>query len=217
MSVAEIPDSESNSGNSQIELVLHDEPEETTPTRKSEKSKLRRRAPVSASSLANGHDGPRVTTKTSSNGHRSSSTSEASGSGEATALITTISDEIKEFEFADDSLPSSPVKYVSHPNDYLPVYRSNGDMNGTSSSAEIGFSSQWVSAGDINSKKNGKRSLTAVSVTDSSNDNIHSSSAVDLHTAKPVSIVDIDINDPGYDGDHHHSDNDSLERQSTFV
>lgn len=244
VSVVEVRDSESNSDNSAIELVVTNEQAQAIKRPVNQRRKALQQAAAASPTTTNSTTNPTIiTTTTNCNGASSASstnghsrlpvnggnhsyslvppsrkavhheTEEEDESGpSASASLLAIDEQIQEFEYADDSLPSSPIKYISHPNEYLPVYRSNGDVNGS----EDGMSSNWTSSdGDIMHPRSNKHLEV---ITDSSNDNL--SNVVihhdGIHKAKPANVEDT-----GYDGDHHDlSDSDSIvsgRLQSTFV
>lgn len=232
--MAEVRDSESNSDNSTIELVVSNEQAQAIKRPVNQRRKALQAATTSSNSAT-------ITTTVTTNCNGGSSVATTDGHGRQaivngannyslspttkrdesrhaeeesgpSASVSLLAIDGNDFEYADDSLPSSPIKYISHPNEYLPVYRSNGDVNGS----EDGMSSNWTSSdGDIIHTRSNKHLEV---ITDSSNDNL-STVAIKhdgIHKAKPANIEDT-----GYDGDHLElSDNDSIvsgRLQSTFV
>ncbi|RWS31601.1 fat-like cadherin-related tumor suppressor, partial [Leptotrombidium deliense] len=103
VSVNEIRDSESNSDNSQIELLSSQELNSST----------------AQSAVFCGE-----------------SEDEMECLNERSALLS-LKDAENDLEFADNSCPSSPLKYHSHPDQYLPVYQTNGDNDTDASCANV--------------------------------------------------------------------------------
>lgn len=111
----EIRDSESNSDNSQIELLSNDEIRRMNNTRS-----VGRLNPIHSRNGVVCDNEKRYGTYIKHD--------EDDTSLERNSLLA-LNDENHDIEFADESQPSSPMKYMTHPNDYLPMYRSNGDFN----------------------------------------------------------------------------------------
>ena len=174
VSTCEVQDSESNSENSQIELLTTEE---------------RRRLNRAGSNRRKGFVGSSLTSLENGYGYSRASNSITNGlteededidddetlhagsngrSNETSALLG-----LDDIEFADQS-PSSENKYAAHPNSYLPVVycdSTNGDVMNGSDTTEGGFdgSGQWnTSNGDVDSM----RTRSALTTTNSSTDNV---------------------------------------------
>ncbi|KAI1286847.1 Fat-like cadherin-related tumor suppressor -like protein [Halotydeus destructor] len=210
VSVAEVRDSECNSVDSQLDLVLANE--QAAPVRKRSAPIRRKTFTISTHSASNGQNGhtPTVSPAEDEGSGGNLVNNQEDEASEASALLT-LCDQVSELDYVDDSMPSSPAMYNSHPDDYLPVYRSVSDVNGSDGS----FSANWKSSCDINHKV-GHCDRTALT-TDSSNDNVSSLPASSVHLNHSVKVT-IDLDDAGYDGDHLISDTESVSgRQSTYV
>jgi hypothetical protein len=129
---------------------------------------------------------------------------------ERTTLLS-LHEDMADIDYADESYPPSPVKYMSHPDDYLPVYQSNVDVEGSENGSR-----DWL--------PNGERQQMEEDVTTNNSRGLATNGFVDsdlVNDNLPAPSPFNDLRPPALDCQDLETDSDSGSlsegRMSTFV